>query len=118
MFELSQQQVRSAHATQLEEDHSHSFSSCVCQVLNELQISDSEMRHLGCFLEGELDPELETIHHQEQEALVHYRNWKSDPKNLNNRALFAASLCKLLEMRPHLQHLSRKFADLQEDLGY
>jgi hypothetical protein len=118
MFELSQQEVRSANPTPLEVDHSHSFTTCVCQVLNELQIPDSEMKQLGCFLESELDPELELIHHQEKVCLTDYRAWKSDPGNIDKRTLFATSLCQLLEMRPHLQHLNSKFADLQDDLGY
>jgi hypothetical protein len=118
MFELSQQEVRSASPTSLEVDHIHSFTTCVCQVLNKLQIPDSEMKQLGFFLESELDPELELVHYQEKVCLTDYRVWKADPKNMDKRTLFAASLCQLLEMRPHLQRMSSKFADLLEDLGY
>lgn len=118
MFEPSQQQVRAVTFVPPEPDSSHNFATSVYQVLDELKIPDNEMRQLGCFLERDLDPELELVHHQEQECLVHYRNWKVDPKNLDKRTLFTTSLYKLLEMWPNLQHLSSKFADLQEDLGY
>jgi hypothetical protein len=118
MFELSQQQVRSANSSPLEVDHIHSFATCVYQVLNKLQIPDSEMKQLGDFLESELDPELELIHHQEKVCLTDYRAWKSDPKNMDKRTLFAASFCQLLEMRPQLQRMNSKFADLQDDFGY
>lgn len=114
MFELSPQQARTSE----EPDSLHHFSTRVCQVLDELQIPESEMKHFGCFLESELDPELELIHHQEKMCLADYQTWKADPESIDKRTLFATSICKLLEMRPNLQHLSSKFADLQEDLGY
>jgi hypothetical protein len=118
MFELSQQPLRTANLDPVEPDNLQSFSTCVCQVLDELKIPDSEMKQLGIFLESELDPELELIHHQEKVCLVQYRVWKLDPHNLDKRTQFATSLCKLLEMQPNLQHLSSKLADMQEDLGY
>jgi hypothetical protein len=118
MFELSQQHLRETTCAVSEMDNLHSFTSSVAQVLDELQIPNNEMSRLGEFLEGELNPELDLIHHQEQDCLNHYRNWKADHKNLDKRALFIVSLCRLLEMRPRLQHLSSQFADLQEDLGY
>lgn len=118
MFELSQQHLREATSAVPEMDNLHSFTSSVSQVVDKLQIPNNEMSRLGQFLEEELDPELDLVHFQEQDCLAHYRNWKVDHKSLDKRALFTVSLCKLLEMRPKLQHLSSKFADLQEDLGY